>query len=174
MSKYDYSAYRIDETTTREYTFSDLVGEPSLIVAVANDVNRRFKLYRVRKSLELADSITTPVAKSASLDDRAADMLRRLDDDVIWERDIIAKACVTSWGTPPVDLEGNAPEFNGDEALEFLNSLPEHMYTPFKNYVGNIYNFQNYPDPKLAADKLGNSSRPDSRGSSDTTETASQ
>ena len=157
MSKYDFSAYVIDENTTREYTFADLVGEPSLIVAVANDVNAKFEAYRVRKTIELSDAVLPSVSKAASIDERVTDMLRRLREDKSWDKDVIAHACVVGWGNPPVDVNGNTPEFSAEEALEFLNALPRHMLDPFINFVRNIYNFQNAPDPKEAAEKLGNS-----------------
>ena len=174
----DYSHLKkldVNEQTTAEYIFEDIPGEPSIIFAPMTDSNPDYLNERVRIAVERAeaDQANTKAKRREKILSSA-----RLDEEREIDRELMARTCAKGWGNPPKDEKGKTHQFSADECLSFLRALPNYMFEPCRNFVGNTYNF--VPKDGLAdvrrivgdAENLGNGSPPDSSGFSDSTETA--
>lgn len=141
--------------TTREYTFDSLVGEPSVILTAAHDENIEFLDERLRLATERARKMTEePKRKSSPAGEITPDLIKRnMAEDRDYDRRILASTCIKSWGTAPIDVNGKAVKFSPDEALSFLEALPDYLLDPFRSYAQNIFNFVERPkrDPKAEA-----------------------
>lgn len=158
MSKYNYSATAISEETTKEYIFSGVEGQPSIVIAPAHDANKRFLNYRMQKTVELTQQIKAGTSPTVAAEETTESLIKRAEEDREYDRGLIAFACAVSWGkSPPVAMDGSTPDFSPEECLDFLRALPIEDFDPLRNYANNLYNFK--PRPKVTredADKLGN------------------
>lgn len=153
----------ITPETTREYEFDILEGEPSVIVAPAHDSNPAFLDERLRLASERAAKMAEErdekkgKRKTGALVVTPEMMKKQLEEDRDYDRRIMAAACIRSWGeTPPVDVDGNEVPFSPENALAFLEALPDYCLDPFRSFVANVYNFVKRPVRDAAGDaKLG-------------------
>lgn len=146
----------ITRETTREYIFADIEGEPSVVLAPANDANRDFLDARVRLSVERAEKAAAEPRGKVPVPKLTPEAyVNQLEEERETDRMLLAHSCIRDWGTAPVDAKGKAVEFSAENAYEFLKQLPDYMLDPLRNFAANIYNF--IPRPKPDGEKLGNS-----------------
>jgi hypothetical protein len=135
----DYSnlqALHVSDETLAEYVWDAIPGEPSLWLAPATDANPSFQSERLRVSIKRAEEArNAPQRRGAVLtaDDIEAD--RELD------RVLIARCCAKRWGTPPLDVNGNAPEFSEAECYSFFKALPNFLFDPLRGFASSSMNF---------------------------------
>lgn len=140
----------VNEETLREYTFDLIQGEPSIWLAPATDENKPYLEERLRLALEAAEQAPRlPRGKRPKI--TAAQMAADMEKDRETNRVLLARCCARKWGTTPVDATGNKPEFSEQNCYDFLKALPSHMFDPFQNWAGNIYNFVERPPISSAA-----------------------
>lgn len=144
--------------TTKEYTFDMIEGEPSVICRPAHDDNEEFLDERLRLLAERANDDKPIVKKSGVVTPGA--IKSNLTEDRDYDRRIIAAVCIKSWGVAPIDVKGKPVPFSPENALAFLEALPEtSMLDPFRAWVQNIYNFVDRPKRKVPnGDSLGEAS----------------
>jgi hypothetical protein len=152
----DYSNLKplhVSDKTLKEYTFDDVPGEPSIMLAPATDANPHFQSERLRVSIERAEE-----AEKAPRGKRKAVLtVDEIEADRELDRVLIARCCAKSWGTPPADVSGNTPEFSEANCYDFFKALPSFLFDPLRGFVSNPYNFidrQALTDAQ--ARKLGN------------------
>jgi hypothetical protein len=141
MSAPDFSHLQkldVTEDSEAEYVFEDIPGEPSIWFKPMTDANAAFLNERVKVAVKRAEQ-----EQKAPKAQRRKKILssERLEEDRDIDRELMAKTCATRWGTPPKDVDGNAPEFSAENCLAFLRALPSYMFDPCRAFVGNVYNF---------------------------------
>lgn len=161
----DFSQLRkldITGSTVVEYRFPDIPGEPSIMVAPATDANEVFLNERIRFNAERA-------AKQAKMPPRKDVIgtestnpqvtIDQIEASREADRVLLSRCCGKAWGTPPVDVNGDTPEFNEANCYDFFKALPNWLFDPLRQFVQNIYNFV----PRVTsldpddADAVGNS-----------------
>lgn len=163
----DFSHLRkldVTEESEAEYVFDEIPGEPSIWFRPMTDANPKFLNERVRVAVARAEK-----DQKQSKAKRKEKILssERLEEDREIDRILLAKTCAIRWGTPPKDVDGNAPEFSEENCLAFLRALPNYMLDPCRGFVANVYNFVDRS--ALTTDQgeaLGNSTPSGSAGSS--------
>lgn len=150
-------ALAVTRETTREYIFTNIVGEPSIIVSPATDDNADFLAARLELALTDAPAVDdTKKPRKQSEKVKAQDLIKQYDDDREFDRKVLSRACARNWGTVPVDKAGEPVEFSEQNVYDFLKALPNYMLDPFRGFCGNIYNFAPRPTaPK--GDQMGES-----------------
>ena len=132
--------------TTREYTFDTIEGEPSVICAPAHDENPAFLDERLRLATERAAKLAEePKPKTGRPEITPERIKQNMEEDRDYDRRILASTCIKSWGTAPVDVSGKAVEFSPENALAFLEALPNYVLDPFRQWAQNIFNFVKRP-----------------------------
>lgn len=144
---------------TREYFFDTLVGEPSVIIAPAHDSNPDFLDERLRLATERAAKVVDEPRRKGPAGPITPEQIKKtIEEDRDYDRRILASTCIKGWGSnPPVDVKGKPVEFSPDEALSFLEALPNYLLDPFRSYASNIFNFVDRPRDPAKADQLGES-----------------
>lgn len=140
---------------TREYTFAQLEGEPSVIVAPAADVNPAFLDARLRLTIEQGEAMAAKPRGRAQNKPTVEELRRNLDEGRELDKRLLSGACLRGWGTAPVDPKGKEVEFTVENGLDFLKALPDFVFDPFNNFASNVYNFT--AAAIADAEKLGNS-----------------
>jgi hypothetical protein len=149
-------AQDVSPETTREYEFDTLIGEPSVVLAPAHDSNPAFLDERLRLATERAAALADQPRRKANpggvLDPET--IKRNIAEDRDYDRRILASSCIRSWGrSAPIDAQGQEVPFSPENALAFLEALPDYVLDPFRAYASNIFNFVTRPtaDPKRDA-----------------------
>lgn len=142
--------------TTREYTFDSIVGEPSVMLKPAHDENPEFLDERLRLATERATKMAEePKRKSGTGGVITPELIKKnMEEDRDYDRRILSSVCITGWGeSPPVDAKGKPVPFSKENALSFLEALPNYILDPFRSYASNVFNFVDRPkrDPKADA-----------------------
>lgn len=164
MSVFDYSAYKIDATTLRPYTFDMIEGSPKFMVAPAAKENEEWHIGQVQlvmeKNAEAAKRDVTLAAPELTPQDIVKGMDLDFDKDLV----LIARHCVKDWPVPPIKADGEPAEFSEQNVLDFLRQIPERWSSPFVNWAKNIYNFEPRAAKKITesdARAMGNASPSD-------------
>jgi hypothetical protein len=148
-------AQAVSGETVREYVFDTIVGEPSVFLAPANDSNPAFLDERLRLAAERAAKMADePRRKTRTAGLITADEIKKgIEEDRDYDRQILASTCIKRWGTPPVDAKGKEVPYTPENALAFLEAIPNFILDPFRAYASNIFNFVDRPksDPKQDA-----------------------
>lgn len=150
LQKYDVTA-----ESEAEFVFEDIKGEPSIWFRPMTDANEEYLNARIRFSVERAEK-----DQKGSKAKRREKILStdRLKEDRDMDRVLMANTCAIRWGNPPLDKNGDVPEFTKANCLAFFRALPDYMFDPCRGFVSNVYNFV-APDDSPAigdADDLGN------------------
>lgn len=135
--------------TTREYTFDALQGEPSVVLRPAHDSNIHFLDERLRLATERAAKAKDEPRRKGPAPEVTPELIKKnIEEDRDYDRRILAKACIVGWGSsPPLDVNGKVPKFSEENALAFLDALPNYILDPFRGYASNIFNFVTKPPP---------------------------
>lgn len=128
----------ITEESTAEYVFEDIPGEPSIIFAPMTDQNPEYLNARVRIAVDRAERDQGKTRSKKRAEILSSD---RLKDDRDIDRELMAKTCARGWGNPPVDVNGETPEFSPENCHDFLKAVPDWLIDPCRSFVANIYNF---------------------------------
>ena len=136
-----YTAQAVTDATTTEYSFVALYGDPSLVVAPCSKENLPFYINSLRRNLiESAGREEAGTIKVA--DQTAESIIAEEQAAMAADRDDIGRFCVKGWGKkPPIDSTGKTPEFTQEEGMAFVAALPPEQFTPFRNFLRNVYNF---------------------------------
>jgi hypothetical protein len=135
------AAYAVNAETTAEYVFIDIEGEPSIICAPAVETNLPYYNESLRLTVEQSEADRKKLTKRgrrAVLTEIDADDMEEARDK---DRRVIAMFCARSWGTAPVDAQGNAVEFSAEICLAYLRALPFYIFDPMRRWVTNPRNF---------------------------------
>lgn len=142
----DYSIYAkqaVTGETTKEYIFAYLVGEPSIVCAVAGKANPAFYAESIRRNLE-----DTAKAPRQAPDQTPETVMAEEQQVLATDKDLISKFCVRGWGkSPPKDATGKTPDFTPEEAADFLRAIPTEHFELFRGWVRNVFNFT--PEVKI-------------------------
>jgi hypothetical protein len=143
-------AQTISAASEREYVFTDLEGEPSIWVSPAADDNVDYLNARLEEAL--AETDTGDEADKKPKPKRNAkttpeDLKRQFAESKELDCKLISRACARRWGTAPETSEGVPAEFNAENVFDFLMQLPDHLITPFRNFVYNVRNFTDREKP---------------------------
>jgi hypothetical protein len=161
MSTPDFSnitkSVEVTTETTREYTFAVVVGEPSLIVSAANDVNEDYQNLRYQLGLEDGQKVAAKPRGKATAKITVEQLKEGDAAQLEFERKLIGGACVRGWGKAPIDVSGKEVEFTPENAMAFIRALPPFLFIPLRNFVENIYNFLPERVTEEEAQQLGNS-----------------
>lgn len=69
------------------------------------------------------------------------------------DRELLARHCAQAWGNV-VDAKGKSVEFSADEALQFMQALPDDVFDGYRAWVMTPANFRAIDSGK--ANQLGN------------------
>lgn len=140
--------YAVKGETLTWFTLHQVAGGPKLQIAPATEANKPFfnaLLRRQRKNVRAlqSNSITTEL----------------LDDSREEDRSLYAKFIVRDWRNV-VDSKGKTVPFSHDNALAFLQALPDWLFDDLRQYAGNPANFtedSTAVDPAEVDELAGNS-----------------
>ncbi len=148
----------VTDETLAEYVFEDIDGEPSIWLAPATEGNAAFLNESLRLSAEETERVMK-IAEATGNYDAPPETVDTREAARDKDRRLIANFCAKKWGNPPLDVNGDAPEFTADNCYDFFCALPSDMFDPVRNFVVNVRRFRKAAGiTKAAADALGNGS----------------
>lgn len=141
------SEYEIDAGRVVEFIFHELRGAPSIMVAPATQENKGYT-----KALVARNQMRGRGRQGQSA------ILKTIDEDRAEDRILYPKHIVKGWGSrPPVDKQGNVPEFTEDNAAAFLGRLPAWIFDRLTLFCRNGNNFLAEDEPSdEEIDEAGN------------------
>lgn len=138
-------ALDVTNDSTAEYFFPDIPGNPSIVLAPATDANKPFQNERLRMSLERAEKAAAEPRGKTSGPQTPEGMANDIEEEREQDRRLISGFCARAWGTAPLDVNGEAPEFSPENCYQFLKSMPDWMFDPLRNFTANVRNFVKRP-----------------------------
>lgn len=120
---------KLNPARTARYVLYQVQGEPALIVAPAAENNRGYFnaiLKRSKKSIRRL--------RSGNISES---MIRESRDE---DRELYAQHILQGW-EGVVDSVGAPAEFNADNALAFLRSMPNWMFDELRSFCGSAESF---------------------------------
>ena len=154
----------IGKNTTAEYELVELGDNaPVLIGVFAGEGNGRYQNALLKRAGRNARRL------------RAGKMTEReLRENRDHDRELFPRCVLNGWRLV-VDKDGKDVPFSEEDCHGFLDALPNHLFDDVRNYFANPANF--VEDAGMEAgeiEDLGNSSPPNSVGTSTGSETAGQ
>lgn len=127
---------------TKEYTFYDIEGNPTLIVSPATESNRKFFNAALKAS------------RRAASRSRGKVTVKTLEKNREQDRILYPKFVVKGW-RDVVDAEGNIPEFNEENCHAFLLALPDELFDDLRIFCGDYTSFAEDDDEEPEDGDLG-------------------
>ncbi len=142
-----------DAETPREYPFTEIKGQPTLMSLPATSANERFNNARLKG----IGKRTNGGRKQLKINDATVKAAR--DED----RKLFAQYCATGWKVPPVDATGAEVPFSRQNVYEFFCAIPDWMFDDYRTWVQEPMNFTGDADElggeeEDTLEELGNSS----------------
>lgn len=126
---------KVKPSATALYTFHNIVGEPSLMVRPAHEINNGYMNAILKKGKRMLRSLRRGKMSTATLKEN------REQDYTLFPRYI-----VEDWPTAPVDANGNAVPFSKENCEAFLRAIPIEEFTDLREFCGDLDNFRDDED----------------------------
>lgn len=114
---------------TSEYILHQLENSPVLLVAPANEANKSYFNAVLRRSRKNLRALRQQVVSES--------MIRENRDE---DRELFAQHVLKGWRGVQ-DTEGSDVPFNRENALAFLNALPNWIFDDLRNFAGDPLGF---------------------------------
>jgi len=134
MSMFDHLSadLAVDSKSTKPYTFSELLTQPTCHFRPATEDNKDYaaallKLSSKKARKNRSSSRTTTVKSIKAL--RQQNQL------------LVARYCLVGWDENMTDTKGKPIEFNSTRALKFLQSIPHWIFDRLMAWLNDPDNF---------------------------------
>lgn len=128
---------------TKEYTFYEIEGHPTLIVSPATESNKKYYNAALR------------MARTGGVRSRNSVTVKTLAQTREQERDLYPKYIVKDW-KDVTDVDGKVVEFNEEDCRGFINALPLELFDELRFFCGDFKNFAE-EDEELEDKEVGES-----------------
>lgn len=120
-----------DADKTKTYVFDELKGKPSVISRPATKVNGRYNDARLKRLNKRLNGGRKKLVINAET----------IEQSRVEDAELMAKYCAVSWGTAPIDANGEAVQFTAKNCYDFFLAIPEEMFTDYRTWVQDNANF---------------------------------